>query len=108
MMTELIRGRGHHVFRRLRRGEVLARLSGREFCVTYHRRAEVRRAFAPWFVLEQRIGFGITVPPSAAEPWISKHPRLLSAMEAIDKPLSRPLAFFGDHVLYKFRRTGAQ
>ncbi len=107
MITELIRGRTHLALRRLRRGEVPARLSGREFCVTYHRRAALEHTFAPWFVLERRIGIGITVPPSAAEPWISKHPRLLSTMEIIDKPLGRPLAFLGDHVLYRFRRTGA-
>jgi hypothetical protein len=26
-------------------------------------------------------------------------------MEALDRALSRPLAFLGDHVLYQFRRT---
>jgi len=47
----------------------------------------------------------VTVPPSAAEPWISHQPRLLGAMETIDRVLSRPLALLGDHVLYQFRRT---
>jgi hypothetical protein len=56
VITELIRGRTHLAFRRLRRGDVPARLSGREFCVTYHRRADLERTFAPWFVLEDRIG----------------------------------------------------
>jgi ubiquinone/menaquinone biosynthesis C-methylase UbiE len=108
MITELMRGRLRNVLRRLQRGEVPARLSGREFAVTYHRRAQLKRAFAPWFKLERRIGIGIAVPPSAAEPWISKHPRVLAAMEALDKPLSRPLALFGDHVLFQFRRTAAE
>lgn len=108
MVTELIRGRAHLAFRRLRRGDVPARLSGQEFFVTYHRHAELKRAFAPWFVLEQRNGIGITVPPSAAEPWISKHLRLLSVMETFDKYLGRSLASLGDHVLYLFRRTRAQ
>jgi len=45
------------------------------------------------------------VPPSAAEPWISQQPRLLAAMEAVDRKLARPLAMLGDHVLYQFRRT---
>jgi hypothetical protein len=65
------------------------------------------KTFAPWFVLEKRIGIGVAVPPSAAEPWISGHPRLLNVMESADRMLSRPLALFGDHVLYQFRRTAA-
>jgi hypothetical protein len=63
------------------------------------------RAFAPWFVLEKRIGIGVTVLPSAAEPWISRQPHLLAAMEMLDHSLARPLAMLGDHVLYQFRRT---
>jgi hypothetical protein len=65
----------------------------------------MQRAFSPWFVLEQRLGIGVTVPPSAAEPWISDQPRLLAAMERIDRTVSRPLAALGDHVLYQYRRT---
>jgi hypothetical protein len=72
--------------------------------VIYHRSNALQRAFAPRFVLEKRIGIGVTVPPSAAEPWISHHPRLLAGMEKLDQILSRPLALFGDHVLYQFRR----
>jgi len=64
-------------------------------------------AFAPWFVLEKRLGIGVSVPPSAAEPWISRQPRLLAGMEALDRMLARPLAMLGDHVLYCFRRTTA-
>ena len=48
---------------------------------------------------------GLFVPPSAAEPWISRHPRLLGLLEALDRGLSRPLAMLGDHVLYRFVRT---
>jgi hypothetical protein len=58
----------------------------------------------PWFRLVRRIGIGVAVPPSAAEPWISGHPHLLGAMEAIDRVVSRPLAPLGDHVLYHFER----
>jgi hypothetical protein len=64
--------------------------------------------FSPWFELEKRLGIGVTVPPSAAEPWISNHPHLLGAMETLDRMLSRPLAILGDHVLYQFRRTTKQ
>jgi SAM-dependent methyltransferase len=105
MITEALRGRPRLAFRRLRRGPISARLGGCEFHVVYHRRAALERKFAPWFVLEKRIGIGVAVPPSAAEPWITRHPRLLAAMTVFDRLLSRPLASFGDHILYQFRRT---
>jgi SAM-dependent methyltransferase len=105
MVTEVLRGRHHLALRRRMRGEAPARLAKREFHVVYHRKREMMRAFAPWFVLEKRIGIGVTVPPSAAEPWVSRHPRLLEAMETLDRGLAGPLAMLGDHVLYQFRRT---
>ena len=108
MMTEALRGRPHLALRRCKRGAAPARLAKREFQIVYHRRAALLRDFSPWFVLEKRLGIGITVPPSAAEPWISDQPRLLAAMEALDRLLGRPLAMLGDHVLYQFRRTTAQ
>ena len=107
IVTEVLRGRPQQAFRRLRRGAVKARLNGREFPIWYHRKDTIVRAFAPWFTYERQLGIGVTVPPSAAEPWISQRPRLLAWMEAVDRALSRPLAILGDHVLYQFRRTRA-
>ena len=108
MITETLRGRPHLALRRCKRGKAQARLAGREFSVIYHRRSALQRAFYPWFTLERRLGIGVTVPPSAAEPWISRHPRLLAAMEKIDGRVSRPLAVLGDHILYQFRRNSWQ
>jgi ubiquinone/menaquinone biosynthesis C-methylase UbiE len=105
MITEVLRGRPHLALRRLRCGVAPARLAKHDFHVVYHRRAALLRAFAQWFVLEKRLGIGITVPPSAAEPWISNHVRLLALMERMDRVVSRPMAIFGDHVLYQFRRN---
>ena len=105
MITESLRGRAMVALRRFKKGEIPARLSGREFSVIYHRSAAIQHAFSPWFVLERRFGIGVTVPPSAAEPWISRHPNLLAALEKIDRSVCRPLAALGDHVLYKFRRS---
>jgi SAM-dependent methyltransferase len=104
MAVEILRGRPRKALRRLRRKAVSARLEQCEFEVFYHRRPDLVQAFAPWFALERRVGIGIFVPPSAAEPWISTHPRLLTSMEAIDRALAGPLAGLGDHVLYRFRR----
>ena len=104
MLVEALRGRFRNVLRRCRRGEVPASLGGRGFTVRYHTAADVRRAMAPWFSLEARTAIGLFVPPSAAEPWISRHPRLLARLEALDARLARPLAPLGDHVLYRLRR----
>lgn len=106
--TEILRGRAHQALRRFRHRAVAARVAGCEFSIVYYSARSVQRAFAPWFVLEKRLGVGITVPPSAAEPWISDHPRLLAAMESIDRVAARPLAALGDHVLYRFRRTAVE
>lgn len=106
MLVETIRGRPRNAFRRLRRGDVPARLGGREFNIRYHRRGELERMLAPWFGLKSQRGIGIFVPPSAAEPWISNHARLLGILEKLDAISSSCLAAFGDHVLYRFERTG--
>jgi SAM-dependent methyltransferase len=81
-----------------------ARLGDQHFTVRYHRAHEIIAAMQPWFRFVERRGIGVFVPPSAAEPWISGHPRLLSAMESLDRIVSRAFAPLGDHVLYQFER----
>jgi len=107
MLVEGLRGRPRNMFRRAARGTVPARLNGHDFTVVYHRRKALAAAFAPWFRPAGRRGIGIFVPPSAAEPWISKRPHFLAMLEALDDVVGRPLAMFGDHVLYRFVRTEA-
>jgi len=107
MIVETCRGRPRNILRRLKQGRVSATLGGHSFTIRYHRRHHLRRAMAPWFRLTDAAGIGIFVPPSAAEPWISAHPRLLSALEALDRRAARRLAFLGDHVLYTFERNEA-
>jgi SAM-dependent methyltransferase len=105
VLVEGLRGRPRAMFRRLARGDVPARLGGHAFSVRYHRRRDVVAALQPWFTLRARRGIGVLVPPSAAEPWISRHPRLLGALEWTDRVVSRRCAGLGDHVLYHFVRT---
>jgi SAM-dependent methyltransferase len=105
MLVECLRGRAGQALRRLRRGPAPARLGGRPFTITYHRGRDIARALRPWFRPVKRLGTGIFVPPSAAEPWISEHPRLLNMLEQLDRIAARPLALLGDHVLYQFTRT---
>lgn len=104
-LTQVARGEARTAFRRLARGDVIARVSGRSFEVRYHRDEDVRRAFASSFRLRARRGIGVFVPPSGAEPWISGHPAMLGAAERLDRVVSRPLALLGDHVLYDFERV---
>jgi SAM-dependent methyltransferase len=104
-IVEAMRGNPSAMFRRLSRGDVHARLGAREFFVRYHRASDIARTFAPWFHLTRRRGIGVFVPPSAAEPRISRHTHLLSLLEGLDRATSRPFAMFGDHVLYRLERT---
>jgi SAM-dependent methyltransferase len=105
VIVQLARGDRHAAIRRRQRGPVHARLGGRDFTVRYHGAPDLVRAFAPWFTLRRRIGIGVFVPPSAAEPWVSNHPALVRVLEAMDRVVARPLAPLGDHVLYWFERT---
>ena len=107
-LVETLRGRSKTAFRRIAAGDQPARLGGREFTVRYHRRRDLERVMAPWFRPAGRLGVGVFVPPSAAEPWISDHPRLLGALETLDRGLAGPLADLGDHILYRFVRTEAE
>jgi SAM-dependent methyltransferase len=105
ILVELLRGRRHQALRRFHRGAVPARLGGRQFVVRYHRAHAVRGTMQPWFRPVRRLGIGVFVPPSAAEPWISRHPVLLGFLETLDRFANRPLAILGDHILYHFERT---
>ena len=105
VLVEALRGRPSAMFRRLQRGGAPARLGGRAFTVRYHRGRDLARALSPWFRPAGAQGIGVFVPPSGAEPWISRHPRLLEGLEGLDRRLAGPLAVFGDHVLYRFMRT---
>ncbi|HEY3637186.1 MAG TPA: class I SAM-dependent methyltransferase [Rhizomicrobium sp.] len=107
MLVECLRRRPGQALRRFGRGDVPARLGGNHFVVRYHRAHELRSAMQPWFRLVRRMGIGIFVPPSAAEPWISRHPRFLAMLERMDRLGRRSLAALGDHVLYHFERTDA-
>ena len=105
IVVECLCGRPRQALRRFRRDAVPARLGGCDFTVRYHTARAISAAMHPWFRLVQRLGIGVFVPPSAAEPWISMHPRLLGFLGWLDVLAKRPLAFLGDHVLYQFRRT---
>jgi ubiquinone/menaquinone biosynthesis C-methylase UbiE len=105
VVVELLRGRPRAALRRFGRGAAPAKLGGEHFEVWYPSPRQVANALAPWFRLRAVRGIGILVPPSAAEPWISRFPRVVGAMAALDSVLTVPLARLGDHVLVHLERT---
>ena len=105
IVVECLRGRPRHALRRFRRDAVPARIGAYDFTVRYHDARAISVAMRPWFRLVRRLGIGIFVPPSAAAPWISGHPRLLALLCRLDGLVRRQLAPLGDHVLYHFERT---
>jgi hypothetical protein len=107
ILVELLRGRPRAAFRRWRRGPSPAHIGPEHFRVWYPSAADFAAALSPWFRLRRVDGIGIFVPPSSAEPFVSRFPRLLAALEAGDRVLSRPLARLGDHVLLDLERTTA-
>ena len=107
MLVLLARGKGRAAFRRLARTSAPARVGGESFTVTYPTPRALAREFAPWFQLRGTLGVGVFVPPSSAEPGVSRFPRLLGVLEALDRVFEKPLALLGDHVLLDFERTDA-
>jgi SAM-dependent methyltransferase len=107
MLVLLARGKGRAAFRRFATGPAPARIGDTTFTVTYPAPRTLAREFAPWFRLKSTLGVGVFVPPSSAEPAVSLYPRLLGALEALDRLFGKPLAPLGDHVLCDFERTDA-
>ncbi len=104
----LLRGRTRAAFRRFASAPAPARVAGETFTVTYPSPRAFAAAFAPWFALKRTTGIGVFVPPSSAEPWISRVPLAVAAAEALDRVAARPLALLADHVLLDFTRTSAE
>ncbi len=93
----LIRGRPGEAARRLRRGGV--RWRGLE--VRYPSVRTLRRAFEPAFRLRRLAAVGALLPPSYAESWAVKHPRIVARLERWERRLETlpPLPWLADHYL---------
>lgn len=78
----------------------------RTSAVRYPPLRAVRRIFAPSFRLARTSGIGVLVPPSYAEGWAKRHPRLIAALASAEKRLETlpPIARLGDHVLLELER----
>lgn len=106
MVVELARGRPRNALRRLASGPVPARVGGHVFSVRYPSPRRVAREMGDRFRHVATHGIGVFVPPSAAEPEITRFPRTLKVLEALDRAARRPLALLADHVMIELEYTG--
>jgi SAM-dependent methyltransferase len=89
-------------FRRLRRGGV----AWRGLTIRYPSIGLLRRAFAPWFRLWRTSAVGALLPPSYAEGWAVRRPRLLARLDRWERRLETlpPLPWLADHYLLELER----
>lgn len=89
-------------FRRLRpRG-----VAWRGLTVRYPSIRTLRRAFAPDFRTLRTSAVGALLPPTYAEEWTRRHPRLLAGLARWERRLERlpPLPWLADHYLIELER----
>jgi SAM-dependent methyltransferase len=98
----LLRGKPAAAFRRLQRRGV--NWSGIQ--VHYPSIAATRRAFAPEFRMVRVCAVGALLPPPYTEQWTDRHPRLLGALNRMERRCEAvwPLPQLADHYLIEFKR----
>jgi SAM-dependent methyltransferase len=89
-------------FRRLRRGGI----AWRGLTIRYPSIRSLRRAFAPSFRLRRASAVGALLPPSYAEDWAVRRPRLLARLNRWERRLETlpPLPWLADHYLLELER----
>jgi SAM-dependent methyltransferase len=99
----LARGQPRKALRRLRRGGT----PWRGLTIRYPTIAAVRRAFSPLFTPLRVSAIGALVPPTYADAWAARHPRLLAALDRCERRFetSRPLPWLADHYLIELERS---
>jgi SAM-dependent methyltransferase len=98
----LARGRRDSAFRRLATGG--AEWHGLR--VSYPALRGLKRTFAPGFRCSSARAVGVFLPPSYAEAWAARHPRLLGALDALERRVEAipPFPSLADHVLLELER----
>jgi SAM-dependent methyltransferase len=101
----LAHGQPSKAFRRLRRGGC----EWQGLTVRYPSPGSVRRAFAPHFVQRRLAALGALMPPTYAEGWAARHPRLLEALNRWERRIETlpPLPWLADHFVIEFERSSA-
>jgi SAM-dependent methyltransferase len=98
----LARGRRDAAFRRLAKGGV----EWRGIRVQYPPLRELRRTFDGGFRVTGVRAVGAFLPPTYAEGWAIRHPRLLGALDAVERSVGAfpPFPSLADHVLLELER----
>lgn len=98
----LARGDRRSAFRRLASESTV----WRGLNVSYPPLRELRRVFAPGFRFAGARAIGAFVPPSYAEAAAARHPRLLAALDALERRVEAvpPFPSLADHVLLELER----
>ena len=98
----LVRGDRKAAFRRLSPGGA----EWRGMRVVYPPVRELRRSFEPAFRFLGARAVGALVPPSYAEEWAGRHPRLLAALDGVERLVEAlpPFPSLADHVLLELER----
>jgi SAM-dependent methyltransferase len=99
----LRKGQPGKAFRRLRRNGV----AWHGLTIRYPSIRAARCAFAPHFRLRRVAAIGALLPPTYAEAWAERHPRLLAHLDAWERRLETrwPLPLLADHYLLEFERA---
>jgi SAM-dependent methyltransferase len=98
----LARGDARSAFRRLGRGGVV----WRGVTVRYPSIRATQRAFAPQFVARRVAALGVLVPPTYAEGWARRHPRLVARLDRWERRIAHwpGVPWLGDHYLLELER----
>lgn len=98
----LLRGRPGKAFRRLRPGGA----AWRGMVIRYPSIRAMKRALEPEFKARRTAAIGALLPPSYAEPWAARHPRLLERLDRWERRWETlpPLPWLADHYLLELER----
>jgi SAM-dependent methyltransferase len=99
----LAHGEPRKALRRLKRGGT----PWRGLTVRYHSIGSVGQAFAPHFRQRRVSALGALLPPTYAEAWAARHPRLLDALDRWERRAETipPLPWMADHFLIELERS---
>lgn len=98
----LARGRRGAAFRRLAKEGT----EWRGLRISYAPLGALKRTFEPAFRFAGARAVGALLPPSYAEAWAARHPRLLGALDALERRVEAlpPFPSLADHVLLELER----
>jgi len=98
----LLRGRPGKALRRLRPGGA----AWRGMVIRYPSIRAMKRAFELEFRPRRTAAIGALLPPSYAEPWAARHPRLLARLDRWERRWETrpPLPWLADHYLLELER----